>query len=354
MKKLILFFVALFVATMSFAQSSLVATRSDGTSVQIYYGSDALQKALDDANNGNVITLSSGQFEGATITKNVILRGMGFRDNKKEGAEHGSTVIRTSLKLKVPETETGKLRIEGLFLKDTLLYYTKISKAVFEKCRFAKVRYYAGAVLDFCTFLHCRVAEHIIISPNSNVTFSNCVVYLPLNAENKNSHCEFNHCYVDFLESHYFTASSGTKYYGADKIQNSVYQNSIVYARYPIPLTCSASYCVGCYVANNSNLFANFSSLGTNTWYTDSAKLFSTHRWGYNKYYSETEQFQLTDDAKAKHIGSDGTEIGIHGGSMPYSEDPVRPRLLKVQTSTRTTSKGILPVRIDAKDSYGN
>lgn len=346
MKRLLSLLVAVLVSAVCLAQSTLVATRTHGRTVHTYSGRDALRKALAEANTGDVITLSNGQFDGGTITKNVTLKGMGFRVNTKEGEAHGNTIIASTLNLDIPETETGKLKIEGLYLKDSLNYKSHITKAEFEKCRFDKIRYYTGAVLDHCTFLHCRIATHITISANSNVTFSNCVVYHPFNVGSTNSSCEFINCYVDF-HNFYWTVN-GNRYDDASAIRNSVYRNCIIYSGGStsdrIPSSCTASYCVSHY-----NVFANFPYLGTN-YYNDSAYTpFSSFSYGNG--YTDSQQYKLTEAAKAKHIGSDGTEIGIHGGALPYTEDPVRPKIVNVRVSKNTNAQEHLPVMIQIKDA---
>lgn len=346
MKRLLSLFVAVLVSAVCLAQSTLVATRTHGRTVHTYSGRDALRKALAEANTGDVITLSNGQFDGGTITKNVTLKGMGFRVNTKEGEAHGNTIIASALNLDIPETETGKLKIEGLYLKDSLNYKSHITKAEFEKCRFNLIRYYTGAVLDHCTFLHCRIADHITISANSNVTFSNCVVYHPVNVGNPNSSCEFINCFVDL---DYRWTSNGTNYNGASAIRNSVYRNCILYGGENstsrlIPSSCTATYCIG-----RDNMFSNFPYIGTNTYYTSVAGPFSSYSFGNG--YSDSQQYVLTAEAKTKHIGSDGTEIGIHGGALPYTEDPVRPKIVNVRVSKNTNAQEHLPVMIQIKDA---
>lgn len=71
MKKLIVSLFVLLCTTMSFAQTSLLATLSHEGSISTYYGSSALKEALEKATDGDAITLSAGQFLAANITKNV-------------------------------------------------------------------------------------------------------------------------------------------------------------------------------------------------------------------------------------------------------------------------------------------
>ncbi len=81
MKKLFFLMAAIMVVTMSFAQSSTLATLSHNGQMSIFYGSDALKSAHDAAQHGDVITLSSGTFNGVTITKALTIRGAGMMAN---------------------------------------------------------------------------------------------------------------------------------------------------------------------------------------------------------------------------------------------------------------------------------
>lgn len=363
MKKLILSLVALFVATMSFAQSELIATLTHEGKTKIFKNNTALQEALKVAQDGDIITLSEGQFFAGEITKNVTLRGMGMSVNKSEDNGHGSTVVTQTVKINIPADAKGKLRIDGVYFRDSLQYYSDIKNAMFEKCRFNTIRYVSTSDTQFgklsdCTFLHCRVANSMNISQDSHVSFHNSVVRNPQNAEKLNSNFEFLNCVV--LLTTYWTLDNGNKYYYGQAVKNSVYRNCIIKAgligtatseqiNSALSSTCTVTYCYG-NMSNSSwdrNVFQNLDAIANTT-----NKVVNWNSSWID--YSDTSQYIISDEIKAKYLGSDGTVAGIHGGSMPYTEDPVRPRLLKVQTSTRTTSKGILPVRIDAKDSYGN
>jgi hypothetical protein len=62
-----------------------VATLEHNGTLSNYYGENALATAHEAAVNGDVITLSSGQFESSgylTITKAITIRGAGFQNNE--------------------------------------------------------------------------------------------------------------------------------------------------------------------------------------------------------------------------------------------------------------------------------
>ena len=77
MKKTLLLALAMFFATVSFAQQQL-ATLNHNDSITVYYGASALQQAHNAAVAGDIITLSPGSFTSVTITKPVSIRGAGM------------------------------------------------------------------------------------------------------------------------------------------------------------------------------------------------------------------------------------------------------------------------------------
>lgn len=357
MKKILSFLIALMTASLMMAQSSLVVTVSNGTIVKTFQGNTALTEALKVAGNGDVVTMSNGRFFGGEITKNITLRGVGMSDSNAEGNVHGTSVISGTLRINIPETETGRLRMEGVYLSDSLHYCTKISNAMFEKCRFNTFRQKGDGVLNLCNFLHCRIAGNITLAADCKVSMSNCVVWGPCNAEKSNSGFEFRNCIVSFP----FTWTVGdNKYYRAGAVQNSTYRNCIIntqegssYNTHQISNSCTVTYCVGNYYA-----FINLTDICKSTCWivgtggstsTNLGAIFKTSTNGID--YSNNEKFILTDAAKTKYIGSDGTEVGLYGGSLPYDENPVRPQLLKVTVAKSTDENGHLPVYIQAKDA---
>lgn len=55
----------------------------------------------------------------------------------------------------------------------------------------------------------------------------------------------------------------------------------------------------------------------------------------------------LTDEAKAKYLGTDGTPVGMYGGVMPFNQIPTYPRITKMNVANRTTADGKLSVEIE-------
>ena len=131
MKKfLFLLVTALVSATMSFAQSTLVATLSHGEDITMFYGSGALQAAYEEAVSGDLINLSGGTFQAVDITKAITLRGTGIDDDSP-------TCIAGEITINIPENDTELLSMEGIrCIGDRLVVTERLNNAFFYKCFF--------------------------------------------------------------------------------------------------------------------------------------------------------------------------------------------------------------------------
>lgn len=74
MKKILFLFVALVSMSASMHADGLTATLQQGDKMTAFYGVDAFKQAYEAANDGAVITLSSGKFNDvATIEKSITI-----------------------------------------------------------------------------------------------------------------------------------------------------------------------------------------------------------------------------------------------------------------------------------------
>jgi hypothetical protein len=61
---------------------------------------------------------------------------------------------------------------------------------------------------------------------------------------------------------------------------------------------------------------------------------------------NDEETFELTDEAKTTYLGSDGTQVGIYGGSLPFDPTPSNPQITKFNVASKSTADGKLSVDI--------
>lgn len=358
MKKLIVSLFVLLCTTMSFAQTSLLATLSHEGSISTYYGSSALKEALEKATDGDAITLSAGQFLAANITKNVTLRGAGMSVRTDSIYSHETTIVQGAFEIAPTDSTTGRIIVEGVYFTSTITYKGLVRNPLFMKSRLSTVKNGDGGRLVNATFIHCRVSWRFELTDNSNACFVNSVVWEPENKNTTASNFEFDNCVVGFNSN----SSSSSNYWSeAAEVINSYYKNCMIMAddssiglsnsHLAIPYSCTAINCVGCSSYGNlngnyNNIFCNLSS--KNTTNENVAKPSDVLKTG-GFTYNDSEKYELTDEAKTKYLGTDGKQIGIYGGSLPYEEDPTTPQITKCNVAAKSTADGKLSVDIEVK-----
>lgn len=62
--------------------------------------------------------------------------------------------------------------------------------------------------------------------------------------------------------------------------------------------------------------------------------------------FKSTSTYELTDEAAATYKGTDGTQLGIFGGSYPYTLTPSTPVVTKVVMPSTPDANGKLPFEI--------
>lgn len=357
MKKFFLSMVALMSATMSFAQGSLLATLSHDGHISAYYGAYALKSAVEEAVAGDVITLSSGQFNAVNITKPITLRGAGMSVNTDSVGAHEATIVQNAFEINIADSLSGRLLMEGLYFKNGINYKGTIANGQFMKCRFANFIAGTDAKMTNSTFIHCRFVNGFTLNNNSsNAYFINCLVCSPKNyvsSGTNTSNIEFDNCFIKF---DYSSSSYGQHPY---LVQNSYFKNCIIqrynYSRDTsynvLPFSCTAYNCVGIGDTNYNNLFDNMASNNsTNTMISSVSSVFKTYNaTAYGTYITDLYDFTLTDEAAAKYLGNDGTQVGIYGGSLPYDENPTIPQITKCNVASKSTADGKLSVDIEVK-----
>lgn len=342
MKKIILSLVAMVIATVSFAQSSLLATLSHNGTISTYYGTTALKDALANADHGDAITLSAGQFQAGDITKAITLRGAGMSVRNDSVNTHEATIIQGSFSILLTDSVPERLIIEGLYCASTTYYRGIINNALFMKSRFSRISPATGTTekrIVNSSFIHCRIASGLELTNNSNAYLVNSVVMYPNNYQTSYSSFEFNNCVVGFNNNTY-----------TSRVINSGYKNCIILDSfgYAIPSSSVAYNSVGI-VTDGTNMFGSIlGSNKTNTLINNASlsSLFKTLK-SYN--YSDSEMYEWTDESKAKYLGTDGKEVGIYGGNLPYEEDPTTPQITKCNVAAKSTADGKLSVDIEVK-----
>lgn len=296
----------------AFAQNTLVATLTHGDEIRMFYGTNALQQACSAATHGDVINLSGGKFQSTKITKAVAVRGTGIHDANP-------TYIVNDFDVEIPANVTEKLSFEGCRITNTITIKGTLSNAYFLKnyLKFVYVSPSGNATMDNGMFVNCNIYQMRLYGQstaqiiNSHVeqfgnegklaSFANCVI-------NTNGYahlykcCQFVNCIMYGMSGGYF------------------------------PSTCSAMNCVD--VSGYKNALNNI-SLKENCSYAGMDIFQESNVWN-----------DLTDEAKAKYLGIDGTPVGKFGGMIPYNMTPSYPQITKMNVAAKTTADGKLSVEI--------
>ena len=319
---------ALLTGTLAQAQTSLMATLNHEGTISTFYGPRALQQAHQAAVSGDVITLSSGTFQAENITKAVTIRGAGMDVTSANGLTSEPTVLANDFDIKIPNTDTNRLTLEGIYHNGTITIRKEnntcsLRNALFLKSRFKVINSYDQESVKDLTMLHCRVADYISINHYSSAQILNSVI-------NRVS-------YGYFSLSHCVVLDGSCLGNGGNEYKNCIF-------RCPSNYPQSGESCYNnVFITDNTSVLdriPNSTNLRVGTNDTHFANI---------KGYSDSSDYKLAEADREVLQGIDGTEIGIYGGSMPYSAVTTNPQITKFNVAAKTTADGKLSVDIEVK-----
>ncbi len=319
----------LFCGVATSAQSTLLATLNHEGTITTFYGATALQQAHEAAVAGDIINLSSGTFVGVNITKAVTIRGAGMTVDTETRTE--PTVISTDFTINVANDETNgdhTLTLEGIY-SDQYIRISYLENAMFLKCRFGNITYgnsTSSSTFKDLNFIHCRVAKGISVPNNSSASFIGCVIE-DVYAYN-NVYLSFNNCAMkdasiptsEFRNCIIISSNMGSS--------SSTYYNNLHINGNP----------QSCYLTKNNS---------TNKGILQSDELVKSLVGD----YSDDNTYELNDELRALIQGTDGTEIGLYGGNLPYDPTPTNPQIKKFNVASKTTADGKLSVDIEVSSA---
>lgn len=322
MARIMLFLTSLFPLICANAQTSQIASLLHDGNITIFYSSYALIDAHEAAVDGDVITLSSGIFNAVDITKNITMRGVGA-GFVGAGDNSFPTTVSGSFTINCPQSDTNHLTLEGMRFLGGTIKPLRADRLMIMKCGFDSELYGSDSNGEWndWTLVHSEF-QTLTPAQKSSLSMINCVVADQLETHNSSSSYPFSANITNSVV--YFVNSIS-----CCGITNSVIvvKNKSAY-RTQINSSCSISHCVvaGCdtYSANN----------GGNKFWTGTAGLFIS-----DTFYELSEEI-------ASFTGTDGSQVGIRGGSMPFSPTLSIPRVSRFNVSTKTTADGKLSVDI--------
>lgn len=319
------------------AQDAMVATLQSGEQSLVFYGANGLVDAVNVASTGDLITLSAGTFNTTTINKSLRIQGAGYLDDPGKGGYR--TVLNADLRIELADGNTDDFLLEGVFSSHELQVQSSVSinRFVLKRCRFRDVNFRNSSTAN-SQLEHCRISANFTVGSNAK-TFSVINSIIGNMAGNtgksmityRNSIiCNFNEYYDDIIANfeNCILNASGGNYRHTRLHENCVVKNCL------------------------SFVSGMFDDVQTKEKVWTPENLDQAEFWNSGKGYSDTDLYELTEQAKSQYIGTDGTEIGINGGIKPFTFTPSHPQITKRDIATKT-SGGKLKVNItvEAQDN---
>ena len=304
-----------------------MATLNHEGTISTFYGTVALRQAHAAAVSGDVITLSSGTFLSTDITKAVTFRGAGMDVTKAYDIVSEPTVLGGNFNIKIPAEDTGRLTLEGIYHNGDINFSGgQIKNALFLKSRFKDIYGSSSCKVQDLTVLNCRISDNIYLNDGNSAQFLNSVV-----RTFGSGYMSFSHCVI--LDT-YCLDKSGNEYKSCIICRGGNFESGI---------SSSSSAYNNLFISDKADLLQsvpNNTNLRVPT---------SDERFAYLRGYNDSKDYKLTDQNRDVLKATDGGEIGIYGGSLPYSAVPTNPQITKFNVASKTTADGKLSVDIEVK-----
>ena len=322
------------------AQAVQMATLQHGETMKAFYGLDALSDALASATNGDVISLSEGVFNAPTFNKAVTVQGAGFYIDKE--GKQAWTSIKDNPVINVPNGDTG-LRIEGIhFAGNVSIEGDSLCNFTITKCRI-------GDLIATANLVEGEISQSYIKNikyAETRKLYIHHVVMHTIDATSDNQiSVDVDHCVLTGNMKSSVTAV----------VRNSLLKNvrgtaSCAFYNNAISQNTNSVYdwygrITSIYLAGNT--IWTFSSYEYNATYSDYQKLFITPSHAYT--WNEYNDYKLTEEAAAQYTCPDGTQVGLYGGTVPFSTTLSTPQIISKTIATETDENGMLNVRIQVE-----
>ncbi len=345
MRKILLSAVMATVALVSQAQSNdaPMATLQHGEQTLVFTGIDAFVNAYNAAaDSADVIILSSGYFNAPNlIRKSISVYGAGMEDDPTTGSK--ATELSRDLSFQPGDiidddgnkvtaaVKVNGVHLEGLRINGSISPYSAtdnskipMEKLTIAKCKFGSLNYNDGLDMNNVTVRQCVITNMINKATYNNLLVSNSYVE-KINFHRNSKNVQFDHCII-----------KSPSYYdnGPYLCTNSI----LLYGPLPTGSTARCNILVG-----SNNLGTGIQTDSYGNW----LNLANAGVWaedGEDGTYGETKSFDLK--YPTKYIGTDNTQVGLHGGLYAWNKIPSTPRIVESTIDTRTSAEGKLNISI--------
>ncbi len=344
MKKFFVFVMLCCMTLFANAQATDVpmATLQHGDEIKVFYGKTALSQAYTAAaDSGDVITLSAGVFDGLTIQKSLKIIGNGFVTDEEKRIY--PTVISgdwgfSSRDVINDDGETIKgaigydgARVEGLQIKNFNL---------------------SGEGVNGFEIVKCNITENLFFNTNTqNVTIRQSRIYVIYLSQHNKYHIQEN---LDIRNSvvEFYNGSSRYDTRSTIFIDHSIITGKLIVGTVSNSILNYNS--IDPSVIVNNCIFIECApkvSLGTGNWFNKKyAGIFEEEMTNMDWDGVKTFKLKYPDT----YIGTDGTQVGLYGGTYPFNPTPTVPQITESEIDTKVAADGKLKVRItvEAQTEY--
>lgn len=313
-------------ATRVSGQSTQLATLLHGDEVSIFYGSTALKEAVGAAADGDVITLSAGQFDAIDIDKALTIRGAGMGIDNLVGYDV-PTIINGGFKINSPVV------LEGIVATQEINYYSDLT---LHKCKVSRISDANSSVAKNVLLTQSYVTYYTI--SGGQLTALNCVFGTTPHTTGStyvgDSFSTFHNCI--------FTTGITSSLFNVTLTNCILYTsvNSGTSIRYPAGLGSGAAV-YNCIVTGPNKDSSN----GVNKDLISNSTSVHYHDIKQADLFKDGTFYELKDEYKS-FITTDGTEIGIYGGNLGFSQVTNTPQITKFNVAPKTSVDGKLSVEI--------
>lgn len=322
----------LMIAATSFAQQQM-ATLNHNDTISVFYGAYALRDAHNAAVAGDIVTLSPGTFNNCNISKPITLRGAGAAIDTI--SDTYPTIITGQFTIDIPENQEYYLTMEGILINERVTV-SKLYNAKFIRCNMYQwYSSYPIFVNENIEIINCYIKHFSgnTYTSSSDFTFVNTVVYY---SHHRDIPVLFINSMV-LLNSNCTQASAYNSIITRPNTYNSRFES-----------TSSAYNCIFIKNGNSGSIYDNVLNITTNAIYNNLNEVFETwHSFTNYNSLSFDERYILKEEIATSFLGSDGTEVGIHGGMFPFDTRPSYIVVKKCNVANKSTIDGKLSVDIE-------
>ena len=309
----------------TFAQNQVAILQHNDT-LSAFYGPEALSAAHEASSDGDIITLSSGNFNGCTLSKAITIHGAGCVDDPESHLAPtripGTSYISKS-------DGTMPLTIEGVWFGNVLYGY------------------YCYPICCNVRFIKCNIDNIHRYGHNSNgFYFVNCIIK------------DFSYYGNGLLIQNSVVRFSW--YNQTDQNNMNIINNSVVCLNNDLNIGNTRGYnCILATADNNgapNSTFYNCVEIQTDSTNIFEGQLNESNMQvnSYDEVFETfagtveyNESYQLKSDFASSFLGNDGTEVGIHGGLLPYNTRPSYMYIRTTNVAGQTNEDDKLSVEIE-------